>query len=114
MQLRVLFSIVNIGIFIVLFVLEFTIPIYSSLIFYVLLGWFVGSFLLLRAPFMSREVGRPKPQPSMIPAGSPLPSGGTPPIFPEGDELGFCPYCATHLAPGTLVCPSCGKSTRIG
>ncbi|MGA7847331.1 MAG: hypothetical protein WCB18_09635, partial [Thermoplasmata archaeon] len=74
MQLRVLFSIVNIGIFLVLFALEFLLPTYANLIFYALLGWFVVSFLLLRAPFMSRRVGQPAAQSTPPAASSPLPS----------------------------------------
>lgn len=118
MQLRVLFSIVNIGIFLLLFALEFTLPRYANLIFYILLAWFVGSFLLLRAPFMSRRVGGPTP--SAAPAssaatGTPLPSSGLgrPPVV-DASEIGFCPHCGTNVSPGTLVCPSCGRSTRIG
>jgi hypothetical protein len=119
MQLRVLFSIVNIGIFLVLFALEFVIPAYATLLFYGLLGWFVASFLILRLPFMSRRIGGgPKPlsaSSSASGAGTPLPSTGTPPgTGVDAGEIGFCPYCGTHVPPGTLVCPSCGRSTRIG
>jgi hypothetical protein len=115
MQLRVLFSIVNIGIFLILFALEFTLPAYANLIFYTLLGWFVVSFLLLRAPFMSRRVGGPAPQPTPAAPGTPLPSfrPGTPSGV-DAAEIGFCPHCGTNVAPGTLICPSCGRSTRIG
>ncbi|MCI4353089.1 MAG: zinc ribbon domain-containing protein [Thermoplasmata archaeon] len=117
MQLRVLFSIVNIGVFLALFALEFTIPRYSSLIFYALLGWFIGSFLLLRAPFMSRQVGRvgARPTPASTSTSTPLPSSALPgsPVI-DGAEIGFCPHCGTNIAPGTLVCPACGKATRIG
>jgi hypothetical protein len=116
MQLRVLFSIVNIGIFLVLFALEFVIPRYATLLFYLLLGWFVASFLILRLPFMSRRVGRgPSPTPAATPANAPLPSAGPPgSTGVDSADLGFCPHCGTHVAPGTLVCPSCGRSTRIG
>ncbi|MCI4348042.1 MAG: zinc ribbon domain-containing protein [Thermoplasmata archaeon] len=115
MQLRVLFSIVNIGVFLALFALEFTIPKYSSWIFYALLGWFIGSFLLLRAPFMSRQVGRGTARPAPVSSSLPLPSSGFPgtPVV-DGAEIGFCPHCGTNIAPGTLICPSCGKATRIG
>jgi zinc-ribbon domain len=115
MQLRVLFSIVNIAIFLVLFALEFILTQYSALLFYILLGWFVGSFLVLRLPFMSRTIGRPTPQAAAGPASAPLPSST---LLPSGgvdaSEIGFCPHCGTHVAPGTLVCPACGRSTRIG
>lgn len=115
MQLRVLFSIVNIGVFLALFALEFTIPAYSSWIFYALLGWFIGSFLILRAPFMSRPVGRPTARPAPVSTGTPLPSSALPSSSGiDGAEIGFCPHCGTNVAPGTLVCPSCGKATRIG
>ncbi|MGC2288554.1 MAG: zinc ribbon domain-containing protein [Thermoplasmata archaeon] len=116
MQLRVLFSIVNIGIFLVLFALEFVIPKYATILFYLLLAWFVASFLILRLPFMSRRIGgKPALPPAPTPAGAPLPSMGAP-LTPGVDaaEIGFCPHCGTHVAPGTLVCPSCGRSTRIG
>jgi hypothetical protein len=117
MQLRVLFSVVNIGIFLVLFALEFVIPTYATILFYLLLVWFVVSFLILRMRFMSRPVGRGIPPSTPVPpaGGTPLPSstsiggGGV-----DGAEIGFCPHCGTHVAPGTLVCPSCGRPTRIG
>jgi hypothetical protein len=118
MQLRVLFSIVNIGIFLVLFALEFVIPKYATILFYALLGWFVASFLLLRLPVMSRRIGggpTPSSTPAPNPAGAPLPSFGTSsPAGVDASEIGFCPHCGTHVPPGTLVCPSCGRSTRIG
>ena len=116
MQLRVLFSIVNIGIFLVLFALEFVIPRYATYLFYLLLAWFVASFLILRLPFMSRRVGGgPRPAPAPTPAGEPLPSSGAPvSAGVDATEIGFCPHCGTNVAPGTLVCPACGRSTRIG
>jgi zinc-ribbon domain len=128
MLLRVLFSLVNIGIFLVLFVLYFAFPVYGELFFYALLGWFVASFLLLRLPFMSRRVGGGPSSSSAAPATTPMASsagtagGGTP--LPSSSamatsgvdsaEIGFCPHCGTHVPPGTQVCPSCGRSTRIG
>jgi hypothetical protein len=116
MQLRVLFSIVNIGIFLMLFALEFVIPRYATYLFYLLLGWFVASFLILRLPIMSRRVGGgPAPAPTPAAANAPLPSSGAPaPTAVDAGELGFCPHCGTNVAPGTLVCPACGKSTRLG
>jgi zinc ribbon protein len=115
MQVRVLFSIVNIGIFLALFALEFVFTRYATLLFYVLLGWFVASFLLFRLPFMSRRIGAPVARPAPEAPGTPLPSSaGLPPPLVDGTEIGFCPHCGTNIAPGTLVCPSCGKSTRIG
>ena len=115
MQLRVLFAIVNIGIFLALFLLEFTVPAYAGWIFYALLGWFIVSFLLLRAPFMSRRVGRSAPAPAPTSTEAPLPSAATPVgTGIDASEIGFCPHCGTNVAPGTLTCPSCGRSTRIG
>lgn len=115
MQLRVLFAIVNIGIFIVLFALEFAIPAYANLIFYVLLAWFVGSFLLLRAPFMNRRVGGPATPSATAAPSAPLPSqGGPAPTGVDAADIGFCPHCGTVVAPGTLFCPACGRTTRIG
>jgi hypothetical protein len=127
MILRVLFSLINIGIFLVLFALYFVIPTYADLLFYALLGWFVASFLLLRLPVMSRRVGGGASSSSASPAtpsmassggpsggGAPLPSSGAAGISGvDAAELGFCPHCGTNVAPGTLVCPSCGRSTRI-
>lgn len=120
MQLRVLFSVVNIGIFLVLFALEFVIPKYATLLFYLLLAWFVVSFLMLRMRFMSRSVGGGSSRPaSAVPPtpGSPLPSAGGP--LPSGRgvdaaEIGFCPRCGTMVSAGTQYCPSCGRPTRIG
>jgi hypothetical protein len=117
MQLRVLFSIVNIGIFLALFALEFVIPKYATLLFYLLLAWFVVSFLMLRMRFMSRPIGRATPASSVPPAagGTPLPSAATPgSLGVDGAVIGFCPHCGTTIAPGTLFCPSCGRTTRIG
>jgi hypothetical protein len=118
MQLRVLFSLFNIGIFLMLFALEFVIPRYATYLFYLLLGWFVASFLILRLPIMSRRVGGgPAPAPALAGANAPLPSSGAGAPAPSGidvGELGFCPHCGTNVAPGTLVCPTCGKSTRLG
>ena len=115
MQLRVLFSIFNIAVFIFLFVLEFTLVAYANLIFYALIVWFIVSFLLLRARFMSRQIGGPTPAPAPPLPGTPLPSatpaGGT---GIDATEIGFCPHCGTNVAPGTAVCPSCGRSTHIG
>ncbi len=120
MQLRVLFSLVNIGIFLVLFALEFVIPKYATLLFYLLLAWFVVSFLMLRMRFMSRPVGRgstPAASPAPMAAGAPLPSSGSSALPSSGidaAEIGFCPHCGTNVSPGTLSCPSCGRPTRIG
>lgn len=123
MQLRVLFSMVNIGIFLVLFALEFVFPRYATLLFYLLIVWFVASFLLLRLRFMSRPVGGrpaltppasapPAPPP---PAGAPLASSAASPgAGVDAADIGFCPHCGTNVAPGTLICPACGRSTRIG
>lgn len=115
MQLRILFSLVNIGVFLTLFALEFLDPAYATLIFYLLLGWFIGSIVLLRASFMNRRIGG-TPTPAATPGGpAPLPSAGTPlPRGVDGAEIGFCPHCGTHIAPGTAVCPACGRATRIG
>ena len=117
MQLRVLFSIVNIAVFLVLFALEFVIPRYATYLFYLLLAWFVVSFLILRMRFMSRPVGGRTLTPTAGPPtpGTPLPSSTGPGATGvDGAEIGFCPHCGTHIAPGTLFCPSCGRPTRIG
>lgn len=117
MQVRLLFSIVNIGIFLGLFALEFVFTRYATWLFYALLVWFVVSFLLFRLPIMSRTIGGPPTRPAPATAGTPLPSSGPasgPGPSVDGTDLGFCPHCGTNLAPGTLVCPSCGKSTRLG
>jgi zinc-ribbon domain len=128
MLLRVLFSLINIGIFLALFVLYFVLTGYMDLVFYALLGWFVASFLLLRLPIMSRRVGGGPSASSAAPAaapvgsstgasggGTPLPSSTTMPTSGvDAADIGFCPHCGTHVPPGTSVCPSCGRSTRIG
>lgn len=115
MQIRVLFSLINIAVFLALFALLLLEPAYATLIFYVLLGWFIGSIVLLRASFMNRRLGG-TPAPAGTPGGpAPLPSGAAPLARGvDGAEIGFCPFCGTHIAPGTLVCPSCGRATRIG
>ncbi len=121
MQRRILFSIVNIVVLLGLFALFFVLPSYAGILFYLILAWFVASFLLMRSAFMGGRVSRPMPA---APGGSAPPSGGagaplpsaSPPGAPgvDASEIGFCPYCGTHVPPGTLVCPACGKSTRIG
>lgn len=115
MQVRVLFSFVSMAILLSLFALTFLVPPLSGLVFYLLLGWFVTSIFLFRLPVMSRRVGAPATRPAAARSDAPLPSAGAgsgPGV--DALEIGFCPRCGTNLAPGTLVCPACGRPTHGG
>jgi hypothetical protein len=81
-------------------------PQYAGIAFYILLGWMVGSLVLLYGPWANRPVGRRSPTGTGPPPTAPQ-SGSRP--LPS--DLGFCIYCAAPLAPGTPTCSACGHST---
>lgn len=97
----------------VVVLLEF--PVYAPIAFYVLLGWMVGSLLILYHPRSS-----PPASTSTAASGAPGPGGGPlvasePPLLStmsgqHSSALGFCMYCAAPVTPGTTRCPACGHA----
>ena len=90
--------------FVSAFILQILVPAVSVYVFYGLLAWLIASLFIFRLPVMSRSIGSPRP----VAAGggvsrTPLPSGGV------GTSLGFCPFCAASVPPGTAVCPECHR-----
>ena len=83
---------------------QFVAPAISGLLFYGVLGWFVVSLFLYRLPAMNRPIGGPKTPKPTADAAPPLPSGG------PAVSLDFCTHCGTNVAPGSSVCPSCGRT----
>jgi hypothetical protein len=82
---------------------QFVYPAVSGFLFYGVLGWFVVSLFLYRLPAMNRPIGGAKTAKPVADA-APLPSGG------PSVALDFCTHCGTNVAPGTSVCPSCGRT----
>jgi hypothetical protein len=101
--LRWVLTIVYLVVLAAAILVQFVAPAISGLLFYGVLGWFVVSLFLYRLPAMNRPIGGPKPTKATADA-APLPSGG--PVV----SLDFCTHCGTHVAPGTSVCPSCGRT----
>ncbi|MCI4373192.1 MAG: hypothetical protein L3K02_06070 [Thermoplasmata archaeon] len=107
MLLRTLLTMVNLATIAVAIVVLFTFPQYAGVAFYILLGWMVGSLVLVYGPWANRQVLRPRS------SGAP---GTSPPAArartgPLASELGFCIYCAAPLAPGVATCPACGHAS---
>jgi len=106
MLLRTLLTLVNLATIAVAIGVLFAFPQYAGVAFYLLLGWMIGSLVLVYGPWANRPVGRrsasgPAPASAVPrPSSSPLPS-----------DLGFCIYCAAPLAPGTPTCPACGHAS---
>jgi hypothetical protein len=73
---------------------------------YLILGWMVGSLVLLYGPWGNRPIGSLR---TAAPSASPS-FGPAPPLPPSGAaaEVPFCIYCAAPLSAGVPVCPSCG------
>jgi hypothetical protein len=106
MILRTLLTLVNLVTIAIAIAVLFAFPSYAGVAFYVLLGWFIGSLVLVYGPWANRPVGRRQPA---APARTSAPSGATSRPLPS--DLGFCIYCAAPLAPGTPTCPACGHAT---
>jgi hypothetical protein len=106
MILRTLLTMVNLVTIAVAIGVLFAFPKYAGVAFYVLLGWFIGSLVLVYGPWANRPVGRRR---TTAPAPA-FPSPRTGP-GPLPSDLGFCIYCAAPLAPGTPTCPACGHAT---
>jgi hypothetical protein len=99
----------NIGLFAVVLTVDLLVPVYSTYIFYGLLGWIVASLFLYRLPVMNRRVGGGFVASGSTPLASGNPTG--PPSTSTGD-LGFCIHCGTMVPAGTPICPSCGRPTN--
>jgi hypothetical protein len=106
MLLRTLLTFVNLATIAVAIAVLYTYPEYAGVAFYVLLGWMVGSLVLLYGPWANRQVGRRSSATAAYPPTAPRPSSR-----PLPSDLGFCIYCAAPLAPGTPTCPACGHAT---
>jgi hypothetical protein len=106
MLLRTLLTLVNLGTIAVAIGVLLAYPQYAGVAFYILLGWMVGSLILVYGPWANRHVGR-RSSTSSGSAGA-NPTGGARPL---PSNLGFCIYCAAPLAPGSSTCPACGHAT---
>ena len=109
MILRTLLTLVNLTTIAVAIAVLFAFPQYAGVAFYVLLGWMVGSLVLLYGPWSNRPVGRRAPTAAAPSPTFPAAPGAAPPALPT--DLGFCIYCAAPLAPGARTCPACGHAT---
>lgn len=104
MIVRTATLIVSLALFIGAFLLQLLVPAVSAYVFYGLLAWLIASLFIFRLPVMGRPIGSPRP----VAAGS-APSRAAPLSDGLGGSLGFCPYCAASVAPGTAVCPECHR-----
>jgi hypothetical protein len=105
MLFRTLLTCINLTTIAVAILVLYEFPQYAGVAFYVVLGWMIGSLVLLYGPWANRQVGRRTPPPSSFP------SSGTPArARPLPSDLGFCIYCAAPLAPGSSTCAACGHS----
>jgi len=107
-QLRTLLLMVNMMTIVAALVILREFPQYAGSAFYVLLGWMVGSLVLLYGPWATRTIGGPRRDPTAGPAPTatgPLPSA------PAVEEIPFCIYCAAPLTTRAPVCPACGHRT---
>ncbi len=108
MILRTLLTFVNLATIAVAIVVLFEFPQYAGPAFYLLLGWMVGSLVLVYGPWANRTVFGTPPS-RTLPSSSALPRPG-----PLPTNLGFCIYCAAPLAPGVSACPACGHAVPAG
>ena len=114
MLLRTLLTLVNLATIAVAIGILFAFPQWAGVAFYVLLGWMIGSLVLVYGPWANRQVGRRSAVPSTA-GGAPAAGGPTGPAVPMRStpltsDLGFCIYCAAPLAPGVATCPACGHA----
>jgi hypothetical protein len=108
MLLRTLVNLVNLSVLAVVIVLLLLYPQYAGEAFYLILGWVLGSLILIYGPLGNRPIGAAHAVSSSAPAaGSPFPSKPTPRPSAPG-EIPFCIYCAAPLPPGAAQCPACG------
>lgn len=79
----------------------------SGPILYLILGWMVGSLVLLYGPWGNRPIGGAR-----RPSAAPGSSGSAPLASTSGaPEVPFCIYCAAPIPSGVPVCPACGHSS---
>ena len=110
MQFRTLLTFVNFGTIAAAIVVLLAFPQFASIAFYVLLGWMVGSIVLLYGLRSSRPMLSPTPGSpgtttgATISADVPLASAAS---GQHSSALGFCLYCAAPVSPGTMRCPAC-------
>ncbi len=109
MLLRTLVNLVNFGILAVVVVVLLRYPADAGSAFYLVLGWMIGSLILIYGPWGSRRVGGgPAPAPGAPTRDVPLPGAPAP---PPRTALPFCIYCAAPLPVGATKCPACGHAT---
>jgi len=100
--LRTALSLVNLGALTATLVVWFSYPQFSTIALYLCLGWVLVAFGVM----YSRWGNRPLRTAPLAPPGPRLPGGGG----AAGAPLGFCVFCAAHLAPGMTRCPDCGRA----
>lgn len=104
MLLRSLLIMVNLTTIVAAIVVLHDFPQYAGAAFYVLVGWMVGSLVLLYGPWANRPLNsfRTGAATPGTPATAPLPSAVAP------SDIPFCIYCAAPLPLRAPVCPACG------
>ncbi|MGP8071900.1 MAG: hypothetical protein ACLPZM_02070 [Thermoplasmata archaeon] len=113
MLLRTLLIMVNMATIVaVIFVLH-DFPQYAGSAFYILLGWMIGSLVLLYGPWANRPVGALRTAPGTpaptLPSATTTPGSSVPlPSVAPPAEIPFCIYCAAPLTANAPVCPACG------
>jgi hypothetical protein len=105
--LRTLLALGNLAGFVVLGLILFAYPrLDTGPVVYVLLGYLLGSIVVIYGPWGNRVIGRGRaPASAAPPAPSHPRTGSTGP-----GDLPFCIYCAAPLPVGAAVCPACGHA----
>jgi hypothetical protein len=100
MRLRTLFASVNLVAFLAVAVWLTLHPPGSSLaLLYILLGWMVGSLIVMYGPWGNRPIGS-----------AASPASGSKPFA----DVPFCIYCGAPLTANTVACPTCGHTVPQG
>ncbi len=111
MQLRTLFSLLNLAAIAAALLVWFALPQYANDALYGLLIWMFVGFGVMYSPLGRRTVGGSSPPAGTAPTAPSFPSSpsGSPPAT-SSSTLGFCVFCAAPIAPGTTRCPACGHA----
>lgn len=103
MLVRSLVMVLSLVGFIAAFALQLLVPSLAQPVFFGLLIWIAVSLFIYRLPVMGRTIGGAPSSSTYLDPPGPLPSSA--PV-----ELDFCHHCGTTITPGTMLCPSCGRS----